>query len=161
MIYCPPEFPRASEPLIFLAGPIQGAPDWHSKAIGLLDGYPIASPKRPDDSWKFDFEAQVDWESKCLEQAARTGCILFWLAKEETHHPDRAYAQTTRFELAEWITRKRYRVVIGIEPGFSGERYIRHRMLDHSNWHIFGTLEETCQEAKIRFDLARKTPIWE
>jgi hypothetical protein len=58
--------------------------------------------------------------------------IMFWLAGETNHAYDRAYAQTTRFELGEAVTRHRLekiRVVVGIEKGFTNEKYIRHTIL--------------------------------
>ena len=76
------------------------------------------------------FVEQVDWETCYLNKAAQNGAILFWLAKETSHHPERAYAQTTRFELAEWKTKykqNKINLLVGIEPKFPGERYIRHR----------------------------------
>jgi hypothetical protein len=91
----------------------------------------------------------VDWETHHLRRAALDGVILFWLAREATHHCDRAYAQTTRFELAEWKVRHerdQSAIVVGIEPGFSGARYIRRRLfLDSPGVPIRESLAETCQ----------------
>lgn len=140
------------KPVIFLAGPIQGAPDWHSEAIRYFEPYEImvASPKR--ENWVgAGYAEQVDWETKYLLHAAQTGAIMFWLAKEQTHHPERAYAQTTRFELAEWLFRDDQAVVIGIEPGFSGERYIRHRLKAYEI-EPYATLEKTCDAAILRVE---------
>lgn len=118
-----PERPTVEGPLIFLAGPIQGAPLWQTEAISMIRTYSttvhIASPRRrklerlikPTASFAARFTEsfvgemyieQVDWETRYLNRAAENGCILFWLAKEENHICTRAYAQTSRFELAEW-----------------------------------------------------------
>ncbi|MDY3562141.1 nucleoside 2-deoxyribosyltransferase domain-containing protein [Gemmata sp. JC673] len=121
-------------PLVFLAGPIQGAPDWQAEAIRWFTEHApwlsVASPRRLDRSQPFDYAAQVDWETHHLRRAARCGVILFWLAREAVPVPGRAYAQTSRFELAEWKVRHErdgVRLAVGIEDGFSGARYIRHR----------------------------------
>ena len=150
-VITPPTYVEITGPLIFLAGPIQGAPAWHERAIAYIQYHApqvtIASPKAPDDSWKFDYCLQVDWETHHLSTAAQAGVILFWLAKEHTHQCDRAYAQTTRAELFEWKNRKG-RMVIGIEDGFTGARYIRHRFSqDRPIVPFQRSLEETCQTA--------------
>src|SRR5262249_16091029 len=131
----PPAYRDIHGPLIFLAGPIQGAPDWHDRAIALLAAVPalhIASPRRPLSSEgelsAEDYNGQVDWEHYHMERAAECGVILFWLAREATHYCDRAYAQTSRFELGESVTLHRWKgakVVVGIEDGFSNARYLR------------------------------------
>jgi hypothetical protein len=110
----------------------------------------IASPRRID-AWSAgnDYNEQVDWETHHLRQAAREGVILFWLAREAEHRCDRAYAQTTRFELAEWQTRHQRdgtRLVVGIEEGFSGAKYIRRRLgQDAPRIPIYDSLAQTCQ----------------
>lgn len=137
---------------IFLAGPIQGAPDWQAKAAAYLQNLwhtawgdlIICNPRRSDASWAFQFAQQVDWESCHLTSAARHGSILFWLANEQTHDCARAYAQTTRFELGEWIVRAPDKVVIGIDSTFPGAKYIRHRL---AKMPLYGTLEDTCRAA--------------
>lgn len=96
-------------PLVFLAGPIQEAEDWQSTAIGLISressAINVASPRGDYSNRAFDYNTQVDWETYYLNQAAKYGGILFWLAKEKEHVCDRAFAQTTRFELGEWLTK--------------------------------------------------------
>lgn len=174
-----PERPTVEGPLIFLAGPIQGAPLWQTEAISMIRTYSttvhIASPRRrklerlikPTASFAARFTEsfvgemyieQVDWETRYLNRAAENGCILFWLAKEENHICTRAYAQTSRFELAEWKERCRWnpniKMVVGIEHGFSGEHYMRHRLRqDFPEMPIFDDLWKTCQAA---IQLARK-----
>ncbi len=149
-------------PVIFLAGPIQGAPSWHADAIAALSGAAsrrglerllIASPKRRDWPAKdaYDFARQVEWETEWLGWAAQTGCIMFWLAKAIENDPDRSYAQTTRFELGNWYSQRwkyeRNGMVVGIEPGFHGERYIRHMLRDET---VYSYLESTCTAAITR-----------
>lgn len=153
----PPNYPDLADqtPVIFLAGPIQGAPDWHKKAIAYLQAkaptLALASPKKAYLDGSFVYGEQVDWESHFLNRAASNGCILFWLAKEETHFPERAYAQTSRFELGEWAAKQSQlncNLVVGIEKGFSGARYIRRR-LNQQNTAVVqsNSLEDTCDNA--------------
>ena len=149
-----PDYKEVTGPLVFLAGPIQGAEDWQRAAIEELSKYPainIASPRGDYSNRKFDYDIQVDWETHHLNQAARYGGILFWLAKEKEHICNRSFAQTTRFELAEWVTKygqdKNIRLAIGIEPGFSGERYMRKRIgQDHPEIQIYSKLEDVCSD---------------
>jgi hypothetical protein len=151
----PPDFPAIDGPLVFLAGPIQGAPDWQDEAGRLLAALApalhVASPRRRYLPGEFDYAAQVDWETHHLRRAAASGAILFWLAREAVPTPGRAYAQTTRFELAEWKVRHErdgVRLVVGIEAGFTGERYVRHRFAqDCPGVALCESLAETCRRA--------------
>lgn len=134
VIYPPAELNRGGK-LVFLAGPIQGTGDWQKEAIRILrETAPevnIANPRRGKLENDFDYAEQVDWETRHLAQAGRDGVIFFWLARETVHDPRRAYAQTSRLELGEWMSasaRNEAQLVVGIEEGFFGARYIRHRM---------------------------------
>ncbi len=157
-LYLPPYYiPETTRntPVIFLAGPIQGTGDWQSEAREMIHtkrpDVIVASPRRAYLPGEFDYGKQVDWETYHLRRAAENGAILFWLAREEEHVPFRAYAQTSRFELAEWKMRHErdeVRIVIGIEKGFSGEKYIRRRFSqDCPEVSILETLPETCERA--------------
>ena len=155
-----PDFKKVEGLLIFLAGPIQGAENWQEVAIGLIlkgnFSLNIASPRGDYSKRKFDYNTQVDWETHYLNLAAKFGVILFWLAKEKEHICNRSYAQTTRFELAEWITKynfdKKLRLSIGIESGFSGERYLIRRIKqDHPEIIISSTLDSVCRDAIQKF----------
>ena len=154
-ILLPPDIVEIGAPLIFLAGPIQGAADWQGDAIRIIrsidDGVNIASPRREYIDGDFSFEAQVDWETRYLNEAGRKGLILFWLAKEFAHDFKRAHAQTTRFELAEWKMRHErdgVKLVIGVEDGFTGAKYIKRRFsLDCPDVLILDSLQETCKKA--------------
>jgi hypothetical protein len=134
LVLLPPTITPIDGPLVFLAGPIQGAPDWQAEALRWFAdraaALAVASPRRQYPAHEFDYGAQVDWETHHLRRAAECGVILFWLAREAVPVPGRSYAQTSRFELAEWKVRHErdgVRLVVGIEDGFSGARYIRHR----------------------------------
>lgn len=147
-----PEYQELSGPVVFLAGPIQGTPDWQAKAIErlgeLAPSVHVASPRREYLPGEFIYEAQVDWETHHLRRAAEDGVVMFWLAKEIEHDSARAYAQTTRAELFEWKVRHQRDetlLVVGIEEGYSGAKYIRHRFTqDCPEVPILDSLDETC-----------------
>jgi hypothetical protein len=155
LVLFPPTYTPIKGPLLFLAGPIQGAPDWQTVAIKWFSNHapaiPVASPRRQYPPDEFDYVNQVNWETHHLCRAAENGVILFWLAREEVQIPGRVYAQTTRFELAEWKVRQErdgLNLVIGIEEGFSGARYIRQRFSqDCPQVPILSSLAETCRAA--------------
>lgn len=152
MIIMPPDDTiLQSAPTVFLAGPIQGTTDWQATACALLDkeDFIIANPRRTS-FIKLDdkgFDEQVKWESYWLKRASRDGFILFNLAKETEHTCNRAYAQTTRFELGEWLAKAHQTVVIvtGSRGDFSGVKYIKARIQADYPWAAtFETLEEAC-----------------
>lgn len=151
----PPEIVDVDRPVIFLAGPIQGAPDWQSVAarrIHELDAsIAVASPRKDYAEGSFIYEKQVDWETHLLRRAGKAGVVAFWLAKQAVATPGRAYAQTTRFELGEWKLRHEgqgSRITLGIEDGFGNERYIRRRFgQDCPGVKIAETLDEMCRNA--------------
>ncbi|MBS3148784.1 hypothetical protein J4219_07925 [Candidatus Woesearchaeota archaeon] len=156
MIIKPATYVPHAGKTIFLAGPIQGAPNWQAIAVQYLlskrEDLLIANPRADlsDGKLSHTFEEQVDWETYHLKQAGHDGAILFWLAKETEHFCTRAYAQTTRFELGEWRmrhSRDGALLVIGIESGFTNERYIRHRLKENPDIPVRSTLEETCDAA--------------
>lgn len=150
------------EGVVFLAGPITGAPNWQPEAVNLLkqyseSDYVIANPRRGSytdnkEFFEYDFNEQVDWELKHLYYAEQRGIILFWLCKEEAPHPGRAYAQTSRFELG-FFGRHNPNVYVGIEPGFSGEKYLRYMLPRYSNClPIKDSLEQLCRDTAYRMD---------
>jgi hypothetical protein len=158
-VLLPHEITTVDGKVVFLGGPIQGAPDWQSDAIRMLHqqerGLIIASPRKDYTPGEFDYNSQVDWETHYLRRAAKFGAIMFWLARqvEELKEPGeqfpRAYAQTTRHELGEWRNEKMHRpnmnLVVGIEKGFGNARYIRRRLAqDCPDVPILSSLEDTC-----------------
>lgn len=145
-----------TDPVIFLGGPIQGAPDWQSEAIEIIheldSGVVVASPRKEYRTGEFVYEAQVDWETRYLARAAQNGVILFWLAEQTEETPGRAYGQTSRFELAEWKTKSGYdksvNMVVGAEQGFGNVRYITRRFSkDQPSFELYPDLASTCFEA--------------
>jgi len=155
----PPRYVEVKGPVIFLAGPIRGAAYWQGRAIAYIRSMNpklhIASPRRPileqEEFPENTFKEQVDWEHYYLKRVAENGVILFWLARENEHNCNRAYAQTTRFELGETAAIHRFtstKVVVGIEEGFTGGKYIiRTLNKKYPDILIFETLALTCDWA--------------
>jgi hypothetical protein len=142
-------------PSVFLAGPIQDAPDWQAEVIEKLEDRRIAiyNPRTPD-PWHGDYTGQVRWETDHLWAAS---VIMFWLANPiGTPREGRSYAQTSRFELGEWFSRSskggRFKLVVGIEPGFPGGRYISTRLAEVTGITTCSSLEDTVQEVKAMLD---------
>jgi len=121
--------------VVFLAGPIKGAPDWQNQALkdlADLDIY-VANP-RCDNAVNFNLDLQVDWESKFL---ALADVIMFWIPKKDIDIAGRDYAQTTRFELSEWAAKTHYnreykKIVVGIDDAFFGKSYIAKRLISEN-----------------------------
>lgn len=149
----PPNYENVDSrnPAIFLAGPIQGAPDWQKLAVHEL------ARTSPFDIFIFNprvsgisshsYEQQVKWEKSHLERARDNGAILFWFAAQDFSIPypqKRAYAQTSRIEFGRAIGWRDYnarvKVLLGIDLLYKGgnERYLRscadeHSILIHSS----------------------------
>lgn len=162
MVILPPTIMDLQQkPLVFLAGPIRGSTNWQQEAIAYIHSINpkvwIANPRRPldiDSDFTEDMHReQIDWETHHLRHAGKWGVILFWLAKESVHSCDRAYAQTTRFELGEWKERhcrNNVKLVVGIEKGFTNERYIKHRLSqDCPDVPITDSLKHACVLAVV------------
>lgn len=166
-VISPTDYPDVQGPLIFLNGPIQGAEDWQSKAIEIIQGLDlqgsiiIANPRREYMTGHFVYTEQVRWERFYRQRARDNGVNMFWLAKEIEHDPTRSFAQTTRFELAEslgWYLNRGHKhpskMFIGIEKGFIGANYIEY-VVSHDYSEEGGeiipifndNLEYTCQMA--------------
>jgi hypothetical protein len=151
-----------SDPLIFLAGPIQGATDWQRDAVNIFKQVSgddqllrIANPRREElDKASFNYAEQVAWEKQHLHRAAKHGAIIFWFAARDIEIPyekGRAYAQTTRFEFGRafgWLdSGNPVQLAIGIEPGYKGsENYIKLCATEYSI-PVFSHLEDVCLEA--------------
>jgi len=158
-IIIPPRYLEVEGPVIFLAGPIRGAENWQGRAIHYIRSknleLHIASPRRSvltQDNFPEDtFDEQIDWEHYYLRRTSENGVILFWLAKEIEHRCNRAYGQTTRFELGEAAAIHHFsniKVVVGIDEGFTGAKYIRKTLSKkYPNIPVSNTLEKTCDLA--------------
>ena len=118
-------------PSVFLAGPIQGAPAWDEKLCDeLSDCCAVAYNPRRLSMDSFVYEHQVEWETKHLMAA---DIISFTFAHESAHVPGRSYAQTSRFELGEVLSRAKYsgktqKVVVYCPEDFPGCRYFNYKI---------------------------------
>lgn len=134
--------------MVFLAGPIQGAQNWQDNAIASLadmDIY-IANPRMPEST---DYNEQIEWESHHL---ARADIIMFWIPAAANEVLGRSYGQTSSFELGEWLAKSKYnnyktKVILGIDDGFSGKRYVVER-LRSTNTAVHPTYEETLAQVR-------------
>lgn len=175
------------EPTFFLAGPIRGGGDWQVKAIEFLysrtpNAY-IFCPCRYAEDHPLrkrsvlerleiihnsvrrvsNFPNQTMWERRYMAEAARDGCLIFWLAAEDVASPreDGCYARDTRRELGEWMTRMELslrplspisspRVVFGIDEAFPGRKQIETNFSDQLPGCVISrTLEETLELAVV------------
>lgn len=155
----------ADEPVIFLGGPIQGAPRWQYDARDIIhdihEDIIVASPRKGYAPGTFQYHKQVDWEGYYLDRAGNgIGTNMFWLPAQAEQTPGRSYGQTTRIEIGEWLTKcsndPSINLVIGMPGGFGNERYIRHRASQlcptdtHPNIQLFSespSLEQVCIRA--------------
>ena len=157
VLILPPQYLTVEGPLVFLAGPIQALPDWQEQAIRILREASaelhLASPA--GNTSLASSTLTLRWtgnrtisDSPPVKGRSSSG----W--REATHHCDRAYGQTSRFELAEWKVRHERdgaRLVVGIEDGFSGARYIRRRFQqDCPGVPVVSSLQAACQLAVQR-----------
>ena len=152
-----PESMKAS-PRIFLAGPIIGAPDWQKEATELIEklwnGPPIvvANPRRPGFFSDDTFTSQVEWEHEHIWKTLSQGVMLFWMPVSNGGGDYRSYAKTTRFELGfVFGVRKGASppadLVVGIEQGFPGARYLRKTFGDKDpSVPIRSSLEDTVRQ---------------
>ena len=152
-------------PIIFLAGPIRGAPTWQDDAICYLFSQEpnliIVSPRwgiRPaiadfiTDGDESFFPRQRAWERHYLKIAGDTGVIMFWLPNEEVHDCKKAYGAMTRYELAQASTiysmNKNYKFCVGSDGLFSELNTIQYDLsIDAPDIEVKGSLFETCDEA--------------
>jgi hypothetical protein len=144
-----------AEPLLFVAGPVQGAPDYQTALARVVlqrrPDFVVATPRVPTeiDRRTFDYDRQVDWEERHLWRAARRGGVAFWFAARDPALPyetGRAYAQTTRIEIGKITGWRRFmplNIAVGFDPGYAGgsERYLR-RMLGRDGIPVAGGWDE-------------------
>lgn len=148
--------PKIEKPLIFLAGPIRGAPDWQEEAIQRIitnnreviianprwdaRGYVKGMSIRGDEN---HFKRQRQWEKYYLEIAAKTGCVMFWLAN--------APGYMTRLELGllmgEYKINRSPRFCVGGDPRFLDIETIRYDLIEDTRKIIYSSLAETCNTA--------------
>jgi len=148
-------------PAIFLAGPIQGAPDWQSTAAGII-GY-VSQEKplsvynpRAVEPMQHSKEEQIRWEKMHLARARDLGAVLFWFAAQDDSldYPSaRCYAQTTRIEFGRAMGWLDYRdpqpnLALGIDSKYQGvsEDYLRDCAREYS-LPVYSDFELLCRHA--------------
>ena len=88
---------------------------------------------------------------------SRADVVMFWLPLEAQHVEGRSYAQTSRFELGEWLGRTDFNrragktAVVGIEDGFPGKSYICKRC-ENSPCQVFDSYRQTMAEVRRRLE---------
>ena len=143
-----PEDIELDTPLVFLAGPVQGAPDWQARfAATILRERPKSivvspRPKTAIDA-NFDADEQVAWEITHRARAREFGVTAIWFAAQDFSIPypaGRPYAQTSRIELGEtigWLrAHPNLAFTVGFDPqytnnGGGSESYIRKLLSYH------------------------------
>ena len=91
-------------------------------------------------------DIKTDWKTFYSRRAAREGCILFWIPKEQELNDNLFY-----YELGEWRVLHKWKgskVVVGMEAGFVDEKYLKTRLSqDCPSIPLCSSLEQTCKEA--------------
>lgn len=146
-------------PLVFLEGPVQGAPDWQTpfarKLLDAVPGIAVATPRAlPDhqanlrsndlEIHRLALDRQIDYEFLARRLSFHYGVIALWYAAQDPSIPypaGRLYAKTSEKEDSEvWgymVDHPDYPFVVGYEPGFRGKpaddldyNNRNHRVLD-------------------------------
>lgn len=152
-----PNTEEVEDPIIFLAGPVNGAPDWQSDAIGHLslnESIHIVSPRQArDESVPLsaqESKKQIEWEQHYLQKAMRDGVVLFWFAKPLLETKPLHFAQQSFFELGDILAKTQGKDVVcaGIEEGFPGSEYLRATLqMKYPNLKVRASLSEVCDDA--------------
>lgn len=154
----------AHEKAVFLAGPIQGAPDWQHQAVegftelrsrvGELHAF---NPRREGEFDPRDYQQQVNWELDHIALAAKQGVLLYWLAAQDhsIDYPEgREYAKTTKKELGiaigQLILGNKLRVSFGIDPNYEDEERYFRTVFDRLGLPVHTSLGTTVEDAWLR-----------
>ena len=142
IIKCPNPVPeRKTKWYIFLAGPIQGAPEWQFSLPVSNKNIIWLSPRRETYS-NFDYYEQVNWETNLLRIC---DIILFYIPEQVKQVKGRDYAQTTRTEFGEYIARGK-KIIIGINKNFKGKTYIQTKCAQYGIKNVHNNLNDCVKE---------------
>lgn len=94
------------------------------------------------------YSAADNWDTYHIRLASNNGVVVFWCNKNSD-------INTLLFNLGEWLQNLKYRriyqperplhLLLGIEPGFALERYLRFRIGDDlPEFKIYDNLNELC-----------------
>ena len=154
IIKSPSQLPEIKDSwYVFLAGPIQGAPEWQNE-LPDLPNVTYLSPRR-DDYSGFNWDEQVAWETNGLKIA---DVVLFWIPSPAEKIEGRDYAQTTRTEFGEYLALGK-KVILGAYEGFPGRRYLATKLTQYGEGSIHASLDECVEELK-EIMTEHKETIW-
>lgn len=147
---------------VFLIGPILGTWEWQEYAKNRLQyladqdqsdlSIIVYNPRQPQFTDMRDFTdetfySQVNWEHYHIALAGVNGVKMAWLANK-TIELNRNYCLTTLFEVGEIIgaTGQHKNVVVGIEPGFTNEKYLHYTIAEKApEIELTNNLDEACE----------------
>lgn len=138
---------------VFLAGPIQGAPEWQH-SIEEIKNVIFYSPRRKNYN-NFNYEEQINWERDYMNYS---DVILFWIPEEEEHVEGRSYAQTTRTEFGEYLALGK-KIIFGCYKDFPGKKYFASKLKEYKlDTEVHSSLNECLVELKNYINDCEKTP---
>lgn len=130
----PNQITESENPVVFLAGPVQGARNWQAR-VGAdllsqsLTDITVVSPRgnpplyAPTSYWMSE-GLQTPWEKHHLKLARDQGVLAVWMAEQIYETPGRVYAQTSRIEfgrIAGWLDyNPAISFVFGVDPKYKG-----------------------------------------
>ena len=131
IISCPQDLSGLTDEIkIFLAGPIQGAPDWQHRVPKIPRVIWICPRRESYDN--FDYDEQTFWETLGLRIS---DAVMFWIPEPEKEIKNHSYAQTTRIEFGENLARGK-KIFIGIYKDYSGRKYFQNKLEEYSQEKI-------------------------
>lgn len=155
--------PKLKDNFFFLLGP-NAVPPWQEQAITLIQTantkVEIISPCHPNHNPSRLSDAEnrrlAIWELHYLREAWKRGILLCWFPAEQEHRCDEPFAQNCRDEFGRSIEQhihNRARLVVGIEPGYGGGRFLRTALeVDCQDLKVPTTLAATCNFALAMFN---------
>ena len=151
MIKSPQPIAEKKQWMVFLAGPMNGAPSWQAQVLKLapkvgLDNVTFLNPRKTD---RFvTHNTQLNWETFGLRIA---DVILFWIPPQAREmKPHRVYAITTRMEFAENCARG-HKIIFGLDPEveeLTGISHLKHLAKYYGIKKVNKTLEDCLKELK-------------
>ena len=146
----PPEIKEVQGEVIYLAGPLHGAPIWQLEAARIIHeakNIYAASQRDMYGNDSCEYLKLPDWENYYHSRSAKCGAIMYWLAKQTSIVNDSNYAKDAINLL---ISDKQnhhmtgLKMVVGIEHGFLYENYIRRSIYrDSTNIPLLDNLRDT------------------
>ena len=130
---------------VFLAGPIQGAPEWQEE-VPVIPGVVWLNPRKNQEN--FSLPTQVSWETTALRIA---DIVVFWIPAPEVDIPGRSYAQTTRTEIGETLGRSEKTIILGVYPDFPGREYLRLKAAEY-DLAMYDSWEKVEEELRKKVD---------